>query len=857
MKPAVKLAMKSVGIFVDKNTFYNEEIVRDSLASTPKDEIQQKTKHFITLLKNLPQSAIRPALYDDIDEDKFFHDSINNIIYNEEMEVLNIRMEGFKKNVQQDFFKSLQEVFKKVEPLGEKETMIHLDYIRIPDDFSRTKFEDCDVAMRTRSETTFEIEFSGSFVILILVYYWRRAIQLFFMKKKIATNSSLKNNTPLNSSISSEDEKRQSLSEESLPEVELRHIPFSSMPADVPFSSTPADPHVNESVPSSSSVAVEEICVDCALVQSSINIPNMTKSSISLVGNVSSCSTLCLEHDDSWLTFTEAFCQQITTNNFLTCSNIQNLKNNLNDFFCKVLDLIPNGRLRFYCKILENMTVVCLDDQDRIVTLLNELANIIVEIDNEDFEEEFSGSFGKSARKSLFRYMSETSNFLSLQAVIETFVIFHRKKINISTFLPEELKFLTNSVSNLPKDGMSIKYHHALSNMTREVIVHVMKEKALEVHELVKEEFMNDIIPAGRDLYLYFNKKENILCHLVVFSLKKVYLERIKLDCVKFEEENLSLVTHQWRFFLKSKISWQKLLNMKNKLREISEAQLDVSLGDFEEVNQSLAMKDNDSSEGSAIDDRLGKNPDINSELINSPHRNKSPADDLSDNIPAEGICDDDLADDLADDDLADDGSDNGQDNSDEEDTLYGIAESGFSVKKEDIMEYFDPGRSFYRHATGRDWPMMYGCPCAVVVGYDRVRVPNTRKRNAYFARLTGRCTICHSTHRYAIKESPFKESINSAGFIEYEPVKDMNVSVFAEGRFYLVDDCKPDITKPLHLKQNAKGLDLRGEERQLVGMKASMEGAAPVYREQMAYLQREQILSSNRTSVRSLPVIR
>ena len=843
MKPEVKLAMKSVGIFEDKNTFYNEEIVRDSLASTPKDEIQRKTKHFITLLKNLPQSAISPALYDDIDEDKFFHGSINNIIYNEEMEVLNIRMEGFKKNVQQDFFKSVQEVFKKVEPLGEKETMIHLDYIRIPDDISRTKFEDCDVAMRTRSETAFEIEFSGSFVILILVYYWRRAIQLFFTKKKIASNSSLKNNTPVNSSISSEDEKRQSLSEESLPEVELRHIPFSSTPADVPFSSAPADPHGNESVPSSSSVAVEEICIYCALVHSSINIPNMTKSSISLVGNVSSCSTLCLEHDDPWLTFTEAFCQQITTNNFLTCSNIQNLKNNLNDFFCKVLDLIPNGRLRFYCKILENMTFVCIDDQDRIVTLLNEISSIIVDIDNEDFEEEFSGSFGKSARKSLFRYMSETSNFLSLQAVIEMLVIFHRKKINISTFLPEDLKFLINSVSNLPKDGMSIAYHHALSNITREIIVHVVKEKALEVHELDKEEFMNNIVPAGRDLYLYFDTKENILSHLVVFSPKKVYLERIKLDCVKFEEENLSLVTHQWKFFLKSKISWQKLLNMKNKLREISEAQLDASPGDFEEVSQRLAIKDNDSGEGSANDDRSVENPDIHSELINSPHRNKSPADDLSDNIPA--------------DDLDDDGSDNGQDNSDEEDTIHGIAESGFRVNKEDIMKYFDPGRSFYRNATGRDWPMMYGCPCAVVVGYDRVRVPNTRKRNAYFARLTGRCTICHATHRYAIKESPFEESINSAGFIDYEPVKDMNVSVFAEGRFYLVDGCKPDITKPLHLKQNAKGLDLRGEERQLVGMKASMEGAAPVYREQMAFLQREQILSSNRTSVRSLPVIR
>ena len=850
MKPAVKLAMKSVGIFADKHTFYNEEIVRDSLASTPKDKIKEKTKDFITLLKNLPKSAISPAITDDKDEDNFFHNSINNIVYNKEMEVLNIRMEGFTKNDQQNFFKSVQEVFKKVMPLGEKETVLNLDYIQIPDDFSKTKFEDCTVAMRTKSESTFEIEFSGPFLILILVYYWRKAIHLWFLKKKSAKHSSMHKNTPLNSSNSSEDEKMQSLSDGSLPEVELKHIPYTSTPADVPFPATPPYPHGNESVHSSSSDVVEDICVDCALVKSLINIPNLTNHPLSLVTNISSCTTVCLEHNDPWLTFTETFCQQITTKHFLKFSNIQNLKNNLNDFFCRVLDLIQNGRLRFYCKILENMSSLCLDDQDRIVTLLNELANIIVDVDNEEFEEEFSGSFGKSARKSLFRYMSETSNFLSLQAAIETLVIFHKKKINISTFLPEKLKFLTKSVSNLPADGMSIEYHRALSNMTREIIIHVVKEKAIEVHELEKEEFMNDIVPAGRDLYLYLNTKENILCHLVVFSPRKVYLERIKLNCVKFEEENLSLVTHQWRFFLKSKSSWQKLLNIKNKLRETSEAQLDNDIGpdNFEEVNKSLAMKVNDSSEGSANDDRLGEKADIHSELINSLHRNKSPTDDLSDNIPAEGICDDGIA---------DDGSDNGQDNSDEEDTLYGIAESGFRVKTEDIMEYFDPGRSFYRHATGRDWPMMYGCPCAVVVGYDRVRVPNTRKRNAHFARLTGRCTICSATHRYAIKESPFEESINSAGFIDYKPVKDMYVSVFAEGRFYLVDDCKPDITKPLHLKQNAKGLDLRGEERQLVGMKASMEGAAPVYREQMAYLQREQILSSNRTSVRSLPVIR
>ena len=83
-----------------------------------------------------------------------------------------------------------------------------------------------------------------------------------------------------------------------------------------------------------------------------------------------------------------------------------------------------------------------------------------------------------------------------------------------------------------------------------------------------------------------------------------------------------------------------------------------------------------------------------------------------------------------------------------------------------------------------------------------------------------------------------------------------MIVSVKVEGRFYLTD-CEPDIKKPVHLRENARGLHLRGEERRLIGIKASNEGASSVYREGMAYLQREQIENFNRTSARSLPVIR
>ena len=89
-----------------------------------------------------------------------------------------------------------------------------------------------------------------------------------------------------------------------------------------------------------------------------------------------------------------------------------------------------------------------------------------------------------------------------------------------------------------------------------------------------------------------------------------------------------------------------------------------------------------------------------------------------------------------------------------------------------------------------------------------------------------------------------------------YSVERDMVVQVSVEGTFHLQDG-KPEIALPAHSILKAKGLDLRGEERELIAKKASLEGAKSVYREGMAFMQREQIESHNRTSVRSLPVIK
>ena len=57
MLQEVEDAMKNVDIFVDSETYYSEKNIKESLISTPKDQLQVKTTDFLILLKNLPNSV--------------------------------------------------------------------------------------------------------------------------------------------------------------------------------------------------------------------------------------------------------------------------------------------------------------------------------------------------------------------------------------------------------------------------------------------------------------------------------------------------------------------------------------------------------------------------------------------------------------------------------------------------------------------------------------------------------------------------------------------------------------------------------------------------------------------------------
>ena len=66
---------------------------------------------------------------------------------------------------------------------------------------------------------------------------------------------------------------------------------------------------------------------------------------------------------------------------------------------------------------------------------------------------------------------------------------------------------------------------------------------------------MNQLVPSGRDLFLYLSTVDNVLHHLVVFSLKDLYLERIQLKVITLDKKARTLVTDHWIFTFQSEDS--------------------------------------------------------------------------------------------------------------------------------------------------------------------------------------------------------------------------------------------------------------------------------------------------------------
>ena len=814
MDPNIMNAMKRIGIYESGSQLPSIHSIQQTLKGMRKTKIKQNTGDFLILMKYLPGSLLESVEYEERKEHEAFRKSMQTVKYDAAKHCIRLVLEGTITDVSRKLITVQKELFDG-NGFIEEGSYINLEYLVLPNDSSHAKYDGCKISLANLDDDEIEVTISGCHAILVLVFYFERMIGVLLDSKETSFNSN----------------------PESLPDIHPGSIIDSSIRVDdevSPFGSVV-----------SSECSESPLCVDCVLLDTASKIKDFSMSRIPVSTN--SCQMLCYETTNALKIFSDAFSKYLVEADF-SKKFVETLNRNMVAFVERTLSNLESGSFEFYLYSLISMHRFSSDDKDKLVTFLNCIAPALNT--NSNFPQLMKSNVGKSARKFLFEYMRDTSNFLALQAVIESLITFYRKGIDIVEILPENSSLILDQILVLPKNIGSVMLHSAISDITRKFIRDVLEERNIEIYELFEEKFMNEEIPCGRDLFLYYRKLEKILCHLVVFDSNEVYLEQIALEDIEVDDTDLTVKSSHWVFTLKDSESMLKLMD---KLTMSSgdpvityERKLHTSYSDIietenvEPVSQVKFKKE--------VGIKLIEKENVDND------RNSSEESTYYDNLHEENCR---LTSPAKDESVFQGSNSDSDDNKldDSSKTVKATLKSCFKVKQDLVFDYWKENRSFVRERTGKDWPMMYGSPCAVVIRYEHVKSLNSRKRNASFGRLSGVCTICDSQHKYEIKLSPFREDfVNNK--VEYSVERDMEVQVSVEGTFHLQDG-KPEITLPAHSILMAKGLDLRGEERELIAKKASLEGAKSVYREGMAFMQREQIESHNRTSVRSLPVIK
>ena len=187
------------------------------------------------------------------------------------------------------------------------------------------------------------------------------------------------------------------------------------------------------------------------------------------------------------------------------------------------------------------------------------------------------------------------------------------------------------------------------------------------------------------------------------------------------------------------------------------------------------------------------------------------------------------------------------------------VIETEFVIDKKEILKYWNPvsleTRKFHSNLVGAEWPKRYKSVCCIVLEYNRAKKYNSRRRKDPFAKVVGVCSICSASHTFKIVDNPFEEILETRG-ITYIPNENMKISVTVCGKFFLTDD-EPDISKPVHEKEKSRGRFCKGKEREILGKLAAKIGPVPTYLEQFDRAKDEELRYGNRSSIRSLPVIK
>ena len=587
-------------------------------------------------------------------------------------------------------------------------------------------------------------------------------------------------------------------------------------------------------------------CPECALIFAGQNIHLFFDHKIKIQLK---CKWVCYKIPDTFRYFLEQLNREIRTRG-LGRRMPKILQENINNLFHDVLSMIVDGKAKMYNTIMEDLVLFDLRMQSRIIQFWEIFLPDLAENEGESFERTLKEN--TLGRKNLVSFLSDARDFLSIWSAVNSLFILYQEDVVLHSLLPSALHFIPDDLKDMIKrQGDDNDVHVGITLITQKVVKKTGNEniQILELKNEVKITKLFEKLTSYPVLHLYLDKEQKTFLHFCLVDENNFTVEFLLLDKMVMDTKMNSLSSSKWRFFLKENLDFiisdllEKNIDNNEKVDEKNKYEKKRDEKKKDEKKQDERRKDEKKKNEKKKDEKKKDEDQWKSKY--QKHKPASPTilETETQAFPAE----------------SESGSESFSEVDDEPES--GLIQDSFWIKEDLLYKYWDPHRNmnerhFLRYESGRDWPQMFGSPCAVKIGYSHAKVLNSLKESCAFAVLKGTCKMCSARFHFSIDENPFQEELKDDGSISCQIIKPMLVDVRVTGKFFKKDG-KLDITNPVHDKSKATGLQLRGEERKLLADMATQRGSYFTYQEQMAFAKKEQIEVGNKTSIRSYGVIK
>ena len=580
----------------------------------------------------------------------------------------------------------------------------------------------------------------------------------------------------------------------------------------------------------------KQTCPDCSLIFCSLNIEVFITEDLDFE---LSCIEDCFDCPDSIQSFVDSIVDALDKLDLHTAVYNNSYFNiNTARLVEKVLGGMESGCALVFCKILEDLANLSVSSKSKLIILLEYMSENLITYDGKSFETMFLEY--KQARKNLLKFLSETGNIHAMRAALGIYFDMWNIRLDMIQILPQALHFVCDMFTDA-----EIGFDQLVINISMKVSEIASRQKKIHAYKLEKKEFFGKsaIIFEGKesDLLLFHNTVNNEINFSTDVSRgndRGVFHIGLFLNSAKisFNSETKSLSIGKWKFtFATDSVLSDILLASLNQ-----DSEDEVKQDDFESQQHEESMEKK-SKEGES---KKGKSKE--EENKEKEKKEKENKENKKNENKAEGSKDDGNTDkaikdlktqvyeinahrkviqeevhrkkdandyqkmkqkiESEDGDELDSILENDEDMETDDETTEGKVSAQFIIDGDEFSKYWDPEknkkeRHFLRFAVGKDWPLKYNSPCAVLIGYNHVKSFLSHKRNCPFAVLHGKCKICEAVHVYTVFDSPIEEWETKDGLIKYKVVEPMQVEVTVQGKFYLKDG-ELDVEQPVHLKK-------------------------------------------------------